>query len=74
MPGTGSPARAALRETLVAPGVVAERLQKNIGELWEAKSGGKALFLWAVKKDDGGCWAIRAIMDRQIVRQPSPQT
>jgi len=28
-PGTGEPARAALRETLVAPGVVAERLQPN---------------------------------------------
>ena len=29
MPGTRSPARAALRETLVAPGVVAERLRSS---------------------------------------------
>jgi len=31
-----------------------EQEKKNIGELWEAKSGGKALFLWAVKKDEQG--------------------
>ena len=31
-----------------------EQEKKNIGELWEARSGGKALFLWAVKKDEQG--------------------
>ena len=31
-----------------------EQQKKNIGERWEEKSGGKALFLWAVKKDEHG--------------------
>ena len=29
-----------------------EREKRNIGELWEEKSQGKAIFLWAVKQDD----------------------
>lgn len=29
-----------------------EQQQKNIGERWEEKSGGKALFFWAVEKDE----------------------
>jgi len=28
-----------------------EQAKKNIGERWEERSGGKAIFLWAVKKD-----------------------
>ncbi len=31
-----------------------DQQKKNIGELWESKSHGKALFLWAVKKDEHG--------------------
>jgi hypothetical protein len=31
-----------------------EQQTKNIGESWEDKSGGKALFLWAAKKDEHG--------------------
>ena len=31
-----------------------EQEKKNVGELWESKSGGKAAFLWAGKKDAQG--------------------
>ena len=29
-----------------------DKEQRNFGELWEEKSAGKALFLWATKEDD----------------------
>ena len=38
--------------------------KKNIGELWESKSNGKALFLWAVKKDAAGRDVHRQLADR----------
>jgi type III restriction enzyme len=41
-----------------------EQEKKNIGELWEARSGGKALFLWAVKKDAAGRDVYRQIEDK----------
>jgi type III restriction enzyme len=28
-----------------------EKEKRSVGELWAEKSGGKALFLWAVKED-----------------------
>lgn len=31
-----------------------EQQKKNIEERWEEKSGGRAHFLWAVKKDEHG--------------------
>jgi type III restriction enzyme len=41
-----------------------EQEKKNIGELWESKSGGKALFLWAVKKDKAGRDVYRQVEDK----------
>jgi len=41
-----------------------EQEKKNIGELWESKSGGKALFLWAVKRDEAGRDVHRQIEDK----------
>ncbi len=31
-----------------------EQEKRDIGRLWESRSGGRALFLWAVKTDDEG--------------------
>ncbi len=31
-----------------------EQEKRDIGRLWEARSGGRALFLWAVRLDDAG--------------------
>ncbi len=31
-----------------------EQEKRDIGGFWEARGGGRALFLWAVKKDDRG--------------------
>ena len=44
--------------------ILYEQEKKNIGELWESKSGGKALFLWAVKKDEAGRDVHRQIEDK----------
>jgi type III restriction enzyme len=41
-----------------------ERQKKNIGERWEETSGGKALFLWAVKKDEHGRDVHRQLQDK----------
>jgi hypothetical protein len=41
-----------------------EQQKKNIGERCEEKSGGKALFLWAVKKDEHGRNAYRQLQDK----------
>jgi type III restriction enzyme len=41
-----------------------EQEKKNIGELWESKSNGKALFLWAVKKDAAGRDVHRQLADK----------
>jgi type III restriction enzyme len=41
-----------------------EQQKKNIGERWEEKSGGKALFLWAVKKDEHGRDVRRQLQDK----------
>lgn len=38
--------------------------KKNIGELWEGKSKGKTLFLWAVKKDQAGRDVHRQLADK----------
>jgi type III restriction enzyme len=38
--------------------------KKNIGELWESKSKGKALFLWGVKKDAAGRDISRQLQDK----------
>ncbi|MCX6164045.1 MAG: hypothetical protein NTU73_04160, partial [Ignavibacteriae bacterium] len=38
--------------------------KKNVGELWESKSGGKALFLWAIKKDAAGRDVHRQLEDK----------
>ena len=37
--------------------------EKNGGELWASKSGGKALFLWAIKKDAAGRDVPRQLAD-----------
>lgn len=41
-----------------------EQEKKNVGELWESKSGGKALFLWAIKKDAAGREVHRQLEDK----------
>jgi type III restriction enzyme len=41
-----------------------EQEKKNVGELWESKSGGKALFLWAIKKDAAGRDVDRQLEDK----------
>lgn len=41
-----------------------EQEKKNIGELWESKSGGKALFLWAIKRDEAGRDVYRQVEDK----------
>ena len=41
-----------------------EQQKKNIGERWEETSGGKALFLWAVKKDEHGRDVHRQLQDK----------
>ena len=41
-----------------------EQQKKNIGERWEEKSGGKALFLWAIKKDGQGRDVHRQLQDK----------
>jgi len=41
-----------------------EQEKKNIGELWESKSEGKALFLWAVRKNEAGHDVRRQIEDK----------
>ena len=41
-----------------------EQQKKNIGERWEEKSGGKALFFWAVKKDEHGRDVHRQLQDK----------
>jgi type III restriction enzyme len=38
--------------------------KNSVGELWESKSGGKALFLWAVKKDAAGRDMYRQFTDK----------
>jgi type III restriction enzyme len=38
--------------------------KKNIGERWEEASGGKALFLWALKKDEHGRDVHRQLQDK----------
>ncbi|OQW95501.1 MAG: hypothetical protein BWK77_07350 [Verrucomicrobia bacterium A1] len=38
--------------------------KKNVGELWERTSGGKALFLWATKKDSSGRDVARQLEDK----------
>jgi type III restriction enzyme len=42
-----------------------EQQKKNIGERWEEKSGGMALFLWAVKKDEQGRDVHRQLRDKR---------
>lgn len=42
--------------------------KKNVGELWESKSGGKAVFLWAIKKDSAGRDVPRQLADKLGVR------
>src|ERR1017187_483461 len=44
--------------------VAHEQQKKNIGERWEETSGGKALFLWAVKKDEHGRDVHRQLRDK----------
>lgn len=46
-----------------------EQEKRDIGRLWEARSAGRALFLWAVKKDDEG-----RDVRRQIEAKVSPFT
>ncbi len=46
-----------------------EQEKKNVGELWESKSDGKALFLWAIKKDAAGRDVHRQLEDK-IGRRP----
>ena len=41
-----------------------EQQKKNIGERWESTSGGKALFFWAVKKDEHGRDVRRQLEDK----------
>jgi type III restriction enzyme len=41
-----------------------EQQKKNIGERWEETSGGKAPFLWAVKKDEHGRDARHQLQDK----------
>ena len=41
-----------------------EQQKKNIGERWEERSGGKARFLWAVKKDEHGRDVHRQLRDK----------
>jgi type III restriction enzyme len=41
-----------------------EQQKKNIGERWAETSGGKALFLWAVKKDEHGRDVHRQLQDK----------
>jgi len=41
-----------------------EQQKKNIGERWEEKSGGKALRVWAVKKDEHGRDVHRQLQDK----------
>jgi len=41
-----------------------EKEKENIGELWEEKSNGKALFLWAVKRDAQGRNVHRQITEK----------
>jgi type III restriction enzyme len=41
-----------------------EQQKKNLGEQWEAKSGGRALFFWAVKKDEHGRDVHRQLQDK----------
>jgi type III restriction enzyme len=41
-----------------------EQEKKNVGELWENKSGGKTLFLWAIKKDAAGRDVHRQLEDK----------
>ncbi|MEI8352059.1 MAG: hypothetical protein WCG36_07090 [bacterium] len=38
--------------------------KKNVGELWESKSTGKAIFLWAIKKDSAGRDVPRQLADK----------
>jgi type III restriction enzyme len=45
-----------------------EQEKKNIGELWESKSKGKALFMWAVKKDAAGRDVHRQLEDKIVER------
>jgi type III restriction enzyme len=49
--------------------ILYEQEKKNVGELWESKSGGKALFLWAVKRDEFGRDVHRQLEDK-IARRP----
>jgi type III restriction enzyme len=42
--------------------------KKNVGELWESKSGGKAIFLWVIKKDASGRDVPRQLADKLGVR------
>lgn len=41
-----------------------EQQKNNIGERWESKSSGKALFLWAIKKDAQGRDVPRQLQDK----------
>ncbi len=44
--------------------VDAAQEKKNIGECWEEKSDGKALFLMAVKRDEKGRSVYKQIEDK----------
>jgi type III restriction enzyme len=44
--------------------ILYEQEKKNVGELWESKSSGKALFLWAVKRDEFGRDVHRQLEDK----------
>lgn len=41
-----------------------EQEKRNIGKRWEEKSGGKALFLWAVKRDEQGRDVFKQVEDK----------
>lgn len=47
-----------------APYVDLAQEKKNIGELWEERSGGKGLFLFAVEQDEKGRGLYRQIADK----------
>ncbi len=44
--------------------IQAEQEKKNIGELWESRSEGRALFVWAVKRDGAGRDVHRQLEDK----------
>jgi type III restriction enzyme len=54
-----------------APFVAIGQDKKNIGEKWEEKSGGKAIFLWAVKKDSQGREFYHQLQDKIAAQNPT---